>query len=91
MSSVFTDVILYISRAHRELLGWHPQPAYSRLEAYAEGTYFAGRLEGVWGFVDGRWLVYRPERASLIAQNWAFNTGLGEHVVFSNENPIFLR
>ena len=47
MSSVFTDVILYVSRAHRELLGWHPQLAYERLEAFAEGTFFAAGVEGI--------------------------------------------
>jgi hypothetical protein len=47
MSSGFTDVILYISRAHRELLGWHPQLAYERLEGYAEGTFFAAGVEGI--------------------------------------------
>jgi hypothetical protein len=55
---VWIDAILYISRTHGGLLGWHPQLVYERLGIYVEGSYFAGGMEGIWGFVDGTFCAF---------------------------------
>lgn len=79
MSSVFTDVILHISRSHRDLLGWHPQFTYDRLEAYADGTFFAIGMEDIWGFVDSTFRAFCKPGSSDEAQRAAYSGHKKQH------------